>query len=107
MYVVSTPDALSSLLFDLLECMYSRFIKCALCCNFFFSKLNHTHGSEEHYLKNVNNFKIIARLSLFAHICELCIDNDICDFWRRDINLEIRLSKGEDKAVPIQAWTGP
>ena len=79
---------------------------CAVTFFFFFPKVNLTHASEKHYLKNVNNFKIIARLSLFAHVFELCIDINICDFWRRDVNLEIRLSKGEDKAVPIQAWTG-
>ena len=95
-------------MFDLLECMYSRFIKRAVYCNFFFSpKVNLTHASEKDYLKNVNNFKIIARLSLFTHVCELCIDINICNFWRRDVNLEIRLSKGEDKAALIQAWTSP
>jgi hypothetical protein len=82
-------------LFDLFECRYSRFIKRAVCCNFFFlsSKVNLTHASEKHYLKNVNNFKIIARFPLFGHVYELCIDIGISDFWRRDVNLGMRISK--------------
>jgi hypothetical protein len=69
----------------------------------FLSRVNPTHASENYYLKYINNSNIIARMSLFVHVCELCIDIDICEFSRGGFNLEIQLSKSEGKAAPVQA----